>query len=642
MAKLFLSYAREDAATAERLARQLERTSHDVRWDRELRGGASFGPEIERQLKECDVVIVLWSRAGVQSSWVRDEAAIGRDEGKLLPISVDGTEPPIGFRQFHALQWSAHDGTAARRIEHAVREIASERSDEAATAGTETSQRHPTRRLRLHVSPSACAAIALAVGASVLLVLAERGHSSLRVAVVPIASAANPIAVEYARAIAADMAPILAARADHASVIDPNADARSADYKLSVAVVKNGNAADASLSLSSRPDSGMIWSKNWNVPNLARADLKQQMSLVGTQAMLCAAEGDKGGLPRHAGALPLYISACVGITDSDTTNGDLSALLTKITQLAPRFTPARGLLAMVDADVVNEARSEHDPDPPGAVARARAAIAETRKLDPHSGKALLAEALLEPNPVKALPIIDRAIQEEPGTMQIHNLRIGILESLGRHRAAIEEGAQSIQIDPLSPQTRAHYIQALTYSGRFNQAREVLEQAQKIWPTSGEISRAAFSFYYRYGDPMSAEKLLATVQNKSDADLEPLRKTIAARIEPTPAKIEGAIAAFREMERTHPQLGNQYLLVAGLFGRTDEVYALLDDPKFKPFIAPQVLFRPEFGHVRADRRFMTIAAELGLVRYWKTSGLWPDFCVDDKLPYDCKAEAAKYH
>jgi hypothetical protein len=39
--------------------------------------------------------------------------------------------------------------------------------------------------------------------------------------------------------------------------------------------------------------------------------------------------------------------------------------------------------------------------------------------------------------------------------------------------------------------------------------------------------------------------------------------------------------------------------------------------------------------------MQIAAKLGLARYWGQTGYWPDFCKADRLPYDCKAEAAKY-
>jgi hypothetical protein len=45
-------------------------------------------------------------------------------------------------------------------------------------------------------------------------------------------------------------------------------------------------------------------------------------------------------------------------------------------------------------------------------------------------------------------------------------------------------------------------------------------------------------------------------------------------------------------------------------------------------------------MRRDPRFMSLAAKLGLVDYWRSSGKWPDFCSEPGLPYDCKAEAAK--
>jgi len=43
-------------------------------------------------------------------------------------------------------------------------------------------------------------------------------------------------------------------------------------------------------------------------------------------------------------------------------------------------------------------------------------------------------------------------------------------------------------------------------------------------------------------------------------------------------------------------------------------------------------------MRRDPRFMKLAARIGLVDYWQSSGHWPDFCSDPKLPYDCRAEA----
>jgi hypothetical protein len=46
--------------------------------------------------------------------------------------------------------------------------------------------------------------------------------------------------------------------------------------------------------------------------------------------------------------------------------------------------------------------------------------------------------------------------------------------------------------------------------------------------------------------------------------------------------------------------------------------------------------------RLDRRFMPLADELGLVQYWLTGNIWPDFCNDRDLPYSCRTEARRLH
>ena len=110
MARIFLSYAREDAARATALAKALERSGHQLWWDRHVGGGAKFAAEIARALTESEIVIVLWSRSSVESTWVQDEAAEGRDSGRLIPVSIDASLPPLGFRQFQAIDLSHWSG----------------------------------------------------------------------------------------------------------------------------------------------------------------------------------------------------------------------------------------------------------------------------------------------------------------------------------------------------------------------------------------------------------------------------------------------------------------------------------------------------------------------------------------------------
>jgi adenylate cyclase len=109
VSRVFLSYSREDVDAAKALAEAIANAGHDVWWDRHLHGGSRFATEIDRALKAAEAVVVLWSEASVDSAWVQDEAAEGRDSGRLVPIALGSAKPPLGFRQFHTidLAWDA-------------------------------------------------------------------------------------------------------------------------------------------------------------------------------------------------------------------------------------------------------------------------------------------------------------------------------------------------------------------------------------------------------------------------------------------------------------------------------------------------------------------------------------------------------
>ncbi len=102
----FLSYARADQERAAKLARALEVAGVDLWWDTMIEGGAAFAKSIEAALENSNAVIVVWSAASVGSDWVLDEAAKGRDLRKLVPVTFDGIEAPLGFRQYQAIDLS--------------------------------------------------------------------------------------------------------------------------------------------------------------------------------------------------------------------------------------------------------------------------------------------------------------------------------------------------------------------------------------------------------------------------------------------------------------------------------------------------------------------------------------------------------
>ena len=83
MPDIFLSYSREDNATATRFAEAFRRAGFDVWWDQALRSGETYDEVTERALREAKAVVVLWSRHSVNSRWVRSEAKIADRNGTL-------------------------------------------------------------------------------------------------------------------------------------------------------------------------------------------------------------------------------------------------------------------------------------------------------------------------------------------------------------------------------------------------------------------------------------------------------------------------------------------------------------------------------------------------------------------------------
>lgn len=112
---VFLSYSREDRVRALLVVKALEARGMIVWWDGLIEEGHSFSEEIEGALDSANAVVVLWSARSVRSHWVRDEASRGLRRGRLVPVSIDGSEPPLGFGQVHyadLTKWRGNAGAA--------------------------------------------------------------------------------------------------------------------------------------------------------------------------------------------------------------------------------------------------------------------------------------------------------------------------------------------------------------------------------------------------------------------------------------------------------------------------------------------------------------------------------------------------
>lgn len=99
MADVFLSYARPDAALAERIAREIGKAGWTVWYDRELPAHRAYADVIASELESAPAVLVLWSNASVASEWVRSEANRARELHKLVQARLGDARLPMPFDQ---------------------------------------------------------------------------------------------------------------------------------------------------------------------------------------------------------------------------------------------------------------------------------------------------------------------------------------------------------------------------------------------------------------------------------------------------------------------------------------------------------------------------------------------------------------
>lgn len=645
MASVFLSYDRSDSAKARTVAALLERHGHKVWWDRFIRGGSQYSKEIEKELKTADAIVVLWSVESIESAWVRDEAAVGRDSGRLIPITIDGTEPPLGFRQYQSINLSARRIDRGRRdaLLAAVDGVTGSRtppgegSDHAPAA-----PRLPSGKSR-PVAIIAVVAIALLVIASALIWRPwDRTKQAPSVAVA--AAAPGSIAEAHASDLLIKLGILQSAHADTLQLVD--ADSREApDFVIKVGGGANRDSqSQANLMLVDNPAGTLLWSGEFSAPSGKPADLRQQMAYSAAKVLDCAVEALAAKV--DLATLKLYLSGCANLSNLLAVDpGTAAAIFERVTRQAPKFEGAWKKLLIADIRALRLS-GRNDPRVRQTLQQR---VVEARRLHPRLGEAFLADSWLLPTrPLSGwMNRVEQALAKDPNNPEILAFVSLVKANVGLVQQSLASARDAVNADPLSSSARDTLVTALLNSGQVDAARNEYKEMEQLWPGATNVLQARFAIEFRVGNAAEALKMMRSGQlgpgftPSSPGAWLAHEGYLAARQSPTPANRERAIANARALYAQDPTTSWVVARALSEFGSLDELIAFLQSSDASvPPNTTWTLFRTTFTPLHRDQRFMGVAARLGLVDYWKESGKWPDFCADPALPYDCKTEAAK--
>lgn len=640
MASVFLSYDREDLEFARPVANALEKDGHSVWWDRHIKGGAQYAKEIEQALSAADAVVVLWSKHSLESAWVRDEAAAGRDSGRLVPVSLDSAEPPLGFRQYQTINLSGWKGRGTsvqlRTLIEAVDALGADKTEAAPIVVQKIEAGAAAPKHRGYIFLAAITAILLAL-TGLFLWRPWEGSS------IPVVEITGADSTAEARSMANDLLVKLnslqGARAD-AVELTGEQQSGSPDLRFAVGASNRGQIARATLVLLDGRTNALLWSTDFELPSSQQANLQQQIAIQAGQALNCALDGlagEKAGLKQPV--LKLYLRGCASIDDLDYANlYQLIPVFRQVVARAPKFEAGWAKLIQVEA----LAEINNPTADPSLMGFLKKHIAEARRLNPHLAEAYLAEVeLIPPTDHGArLRLTELATEHNPAHPEPFAARAYYLRLVGRTTDAVAAAKRASELNQLSPAIRNDYITALTYAGQFDRARHELESAERFWPDSTAVRSARFLLELRYGDPQHALRLSRMGISASAPQLT--ESFLKARIDSTAGNVEEAVGQALAHYRRDPTSIALVVQTLGTFQRKDDLFSILQEggaPALEREGSP-VLFGPALREFRRDPRFMGLAKRLGLIGYWRASGKWPDFCFEPGMPYDCIKEAAK--
>jgi tetratricopeptide (TPR) repeat protein len=625
MASVFLSYSRNDTARVGPLATALEQDGHQVWWDEHITGGHEFAEDIEQALGKAELVVVLWSKSSVKSAWVRDEAASGRDSGRLIPISLDGSQPPLGFRQYQTI-----DGRNDDKLLSAVERAIAERLGEAPPAPTPV--RHPRVSAR-HLT-FAGSALLLVVGGVALLKAVSPAHAAVNPTVA--LSQFTNLSPNLPRALPQALGDEIQASFGTEHQVSLVTGSRSASFLLDGSIQDLGDALRFTVNLKNQGTGGLVWSRAFdrlkNDPFAPR-----QVAVAVAQVVRCGVWGVSAYRKRMSDqALASYVEWCSEYWGGSPDEDRMLDAARRVTVEVPDFSFAWSALALSAVPV------SHDSADPDAAAVGREGWRAAQKaiaLDPHNPEGYMAEAGLLPMDrfAERERLLRTAISVRPTECGCERQSYGdFLTSIGRNEEAVEQYDRARAMMPLAPMSNVRLAQALDLVGRHDEARSVVSNMLAAWPDAEivrilEVKSALWTG--AYGDAVQALR-------SGDLDLRDDERT--ALLHAFQALQSGNANAMAAAAKELGQLADDprhadRLVVSALAALKAYPAALTGAGTLIQSRGPalaDVLFDPNLVRASGTPEYASLVGKLGLISYWRTSSRPPDICDGPQRPSFC--------
>jgi TolB-like protein len=620
--EIFLSYSRDDQATARLFADGFKREGLDVWWDATLRSGEAYDEVTEKALRDSRAVVVLWSRKSVASRWVRAEATLADRYRTLIPVMIEPCERPIMFELTQTAELMHWQGDA---------------EDKAWVAFLKDVRRFIEGKAASHPVTAAPVATEMAT-ASVSLV-----PGRISVAVLPFANMSGDPEQEYfsdgiSEDIITDLSKIAAL-----SVISRNSSftfkGRHVDlpqvarqlqvsHVLEGSVRKSGNRVRITAQLIDGATNNHVWAERYDrdlSDIFALQDEISQAIVAALKLKLVPAE-KKSIKERGTASLAAYDKYLRGLAlfNQGAHGAAAASLFRDSLAIDPDLVAARsGLVRVLGQRLVVAPQDKEQ------TVRELGDLADYALVhSPDHWSTYLAQGLFlsaQGDRLGAEVPFSRLRALTIGTDPIGLYACGVhAASLGRINEAVQDMEASRSIDPLSLTTAFQLVQLLYMAGRLEDAkaeyarvldlpgfREPLEHVALFWEwDSGNLERTKRQFR-RFLD--SQARPLPVLEQVLD---------VIDRPEEARRLLRGA---FDDPANQDPTRIMQISWYAGRFGDVELAVAALRRCYLElngVYVAS--MWFPFMGETRRTPAFRQLLRDLRIYQHWRDSGKWGDF------------------
>jgi len=571
---------------------------------------------------------------------VQDEAAEGRDTGRLVPIIIDDSRPPLGFRQFQAIDlsgWKVRGNAAALNLVHEA--IVAK----AGTGELGHAPKPPSERRSYWGSGIAAAGIIAMAVASLLYwptfgsTAANGGALRVRLGEFQTLSPTVPRPVmdtlreELLTALGTDAIII-------ASAEQPKAEPRPA-FAVKASVRRSQDSLRFSVHLINEKTGVTVWSETLE-RSAEPLDLVPRQVAVGvSQVLRCGLTGAAHyGKPLADKTLSLYLSYCTerwGATlgKEGSSSGGIG-LTRRLTEAEPDFAPGWSALAW---HALRASTGNSLVDAKTMKAEALDAAQRALKLDPDNSQAYEVLAGLQPpfahRMSEKFHVKSVSVRDSDCACEYLNYAF-FLAQVGRYAAALDALNLAYEMVPQGASINATRAWALFGTGRPDEARRVSAQVLEIWPRNAPLHQILVNsaFWTRRYD--GALKLL-TDPKAPFSEQERYAMKLALHAANGAASQQDARAALIALPAKAE--GSELMVIPALAALGANAEALTLTARLVEKEGPwalYMLFEPPMAEARRTPEFAQLAQRFGLIQYWRESGRSPDFCKEAAPPTLC--------